>query len=81
MPYFIAFVESDTEGIEHIENAVSSIHPSKWFEKTEELWPRYKNDKQIKLLWWAEISDEEALTFDPDYSVHLGLEYYGRKIE
>jgi hypothetical protein len=37
MPYFIAFVESDNKGTEHIENAVSSIHPSKWFKKAEEV--------------------------------------------
>jgi hypothetical protein len=72
MPYFIVFTGRDQRTIK---NKVTSNHPSEWFANTKTRIKDSGSTEQITLLWWCEVTDEQAELFDPGYHEIPGMEY------
>lgn len=64
MPYFVVYIGRDQKTVKNI---VTSNHPSKWYENANERILNSGSTDEVTLLWWAEITEEQAKRFDPGY--------------
>lgn len=72
MPYFIVYRGRDGKTINNI---VISNHPLEWYANAIKTISDDGSNDKIILLWWEEISKDQAELFDPGYRKITDKEY------
>jgi hypothetical protein len=72
MSYFIVYIGSDGKTVKNI---VISNHPSEWYQTSNKRLLDNGKTEKVTLIWWIEISKEQAMRFDPNYCEDYGMPY------
>ena len=66
MPYLIVYIGRDQKTVKNI---VTPNHPSEWFRNATKRIGDSGSTEAITLLWWTEITAEQAELIDPGYRI------------